>query len=79
MTTLSQLTGMKEEDIISTLMSLDFVCEWKGQHCIRVEMKRVRSLLQPYIKRNYAAQFCDARLLAAPIARADDEMELQQE
>ena len=77
MATLSQLTGMKEDDIISTLMSLDFVCEWKGQHCIRVETKRVRSLLQPYVKRNYMTQFCDARLLAAPIALVD-EMESEQ-
>ena len=73
METLGQLTGMKEEDIISTLMSLDFVRAWKGQHCVRVQAKRVRELLQPYVKRRYNAQFCDERLLAAPTPPLQDE------
>lgn len=42
---LSDMTGIKSEDIISTLQSLDMVKCWKGQHVVFVQ----RDIIQNYI------------------------------
>lgn len=42
---LSQMTGIKTEDIISTLQSLDMVKCWKGQHVVFVQ----REIIQKYL------------------------------
>lgn len=43
MTDLSVHTGIKMEDIISTLQSLDMIKVWKGQHVVYVKQSLIRS------------------------------------
>lgn len=43
---ITQMTGIKTEDIISTLQSLDMIKVWKGQHVVYVR----QSVIQEYMK-----------------------------
>lgn len=43
---MSLATGIKTEDIISTLQSLDMVMCWKGQHVIFVKQDAIQQYLQ---------------------------------
>lgn len=43
---ISQMTGIKTEDIISTLQSLNLIKYWKGQHIISVSQKVIDKHLQ---------------------------------
>jgi histone acetyltransferase MYST1 len=47
--TISTKTGIKVEDIISTLQSLDMIKSWKGQHVVHVK----QSVLKAYLKQEY--------------------------
>ena len=49
--TISTKTGIKVEDIISTLQSLDMIKSWKGQHVVHVK----QSVLKAYLKQEYVA------------------------
>ena len=44
---LSDVTGIKTEDIISTLQSLNMIKYWKGQHVVYVK----RDMIQEYVNR----------------------------
>jgi hypothetical protein len=39
---LSEMTGIKAEDIISTLQSLNMIKVWKGQHVVYVNQDLIR-------------------------------------
>ena len=43
---LSQLTGVKIEDIISTLQNLGLIKEWKGQHVIAFDNKMIGEVVE---------------------------------
>ena len=46
---MSEVTGIKTEDIISTLHSLDMIKCWKGQHVVHVKQE----VLKEYLKQEY--------------------------
>ncbi len=50
--TISTKTGIKVEDIISTLQSLDMIKSWKGQHVVHVK----QSVLKAYLKQEYVVR-----------------------
>ena len=52
--TISTKTGIKVEDIISTLQSLDMIKSWKGQHVVHVK----QSVLKAYLKQEYVQYEC---------------------
>ncbi len=43
---MSRMTGIKTEDIISTLQSLNLIKHWKGQHVVVVSEKSIQSFLK---------------------------------
>lgn len=43
---MSVQTGIKMEDIISTLQSLDMIKVWKGQHVVYVKQSMIRDYLK---------------------------------
>ncbi len=43
---MSRMTGVKTEDIISTLQSLNLIKHWKGQHVVAVSEKSIQSFLK---------------------------------
>ncbi len=43
---MSRMTGIKTEDIISTLQSLNLIKHWKGQHVVAVSEKSIQSFLK---------------------------------
>lgn len=51
---LSIETGIKQEDIISTLQSLHMIKSWKGQHAIYVK----RETIDEYMKQNKQLRLC---------------------
>jgi histone acetyltransferase MYST1 len=51
---MAQRTGIKVEDIISTLQSLDMIKCWKGQHVVHVKQQE----LQNYIKQDKQFRLC---------------------
>ena len=55
---MSRMTGIKTEDTISTLQSLNLVMEWKGQHAIYIRKSLAEERLKPFLDRNYTRQFC---------------------
>lgn len=60
---LSLATGIKPEDILSTMQSLSLIYHLKGQFVIRIERAQVKDLLAPYVKRRFAKSFCKPELL----------------
>ena len=40
---ISMRTGIRTEDIISTLQSLDMIKVWKGQHVVFVEQSKLQA------------------------------------
>jgi len=57
--TISTKTGIKVEDIISTLQSLDMIKSWKGQHVVHVK----QSVLKAYLKQDKKFRLCDSKYL----------------
>jgi histone acetyltransferase MYST1 len=53
---MSKETGIKTDDLISTLQSLDMLKVWKGQHVVFVEQAKIRE----YMDQKYVASrfFC---------------------
>jgi MOZ/SAS family len=43
---ISETTGIKREDIISTLQSLDMIKVWKGQHVIYVKQEVINAYMK---------------------------------
>jgi len=43
---MSERTGIRMEDIISTLQSLDMIKVWKGQHVVYVKQSVIREYLK---------------------------------
>ncbi|GBG30909.1 Histone acetyltransferase [Hondaea fermentalgiana] len=60
---LSLATGIKPEDILSTMQSLSLIYHLKGQYVIRIERAQIQDLLAPYKKRKFASSFCKPELL----------------
>jgi histone acetyltransferase MYST1 len=56
---LSEMTGIRPEDIISTLQSLNLIKYWKGQHIISVSEK----VIETYLKSVRAPRLCDSSKL----------------
>eukprot|EP00543_Licmophora_paradoxa_P008902 CAMPEP_0202459816 /NCGR_PEP_ID=MMETSP1360-20130828/39131_1 /ASSEMBLY_ACC=CAM_ASM_000848 /TAXON_ID=515479 /ORGANISM="Licmophora paradoxa, Strain CCMP2313" /LENGTH=68 /DNA_ID=CAMNT_0049081139 /DNA_START=65 /DNA_END=271 /DNA_ORIENTATION=- len=56
---MSQETGIKQEDIISTLQSLDMIRCWKGQHVIYVR----QDVLDEYMSRKKELLLCHPEYL----------------
>mmetsp|Transcript_22586 Transcript_22586/g.26180 ORF Transcript_22586/g.26180 Transcript_22586/m.26180 type:complete len:495 (+) Transcript_22586:248-1732(+) len=56
---LCELTGIKTEDIISTLQSLDMVKCWKGQHVVFVK----RDIIQNYLDEKKKIRLCNSKYL----------------
>ena len=55
-------TGIKTEDIISTLQSLDMIEVWKGQHVVHVKQAVVREYMeQEYVAYKFRRLFCVLR------------------
>ena len=52
---LSEMTGIRPEDIISTLQSLYLIKYWKGQHIISVSNK----VIETHLKNMRAPRLCD--------------------
>jgi histone acetyltransferase MYST1 len=47
---MSRETGIKTDDLISTLQSLDMLKVWKGQHVVYVEQAKIREYMdQKYV------------------------------
>ena len=42
---ISERTGIKAEDIISTLQSLDMIKVWKGQHVVYVKQETISAYM----------------------------------
>ena len=51
---ISERTGIKAEDIISTLQSLDMIKVWKGQHVVYVK----QDVINEYMKQNKKLRLC---------------------
>jgi histone acetyltransferase MYST1 len=49
---ISMQTGIKTEDIISTLQSLDMIKVWKGQHVVYCRQEDIEN----YMKQKYVSQ-----------------------
>ena len=56
---ISMETGIKQEDIISTLQSLNMIKCWKGQHVIYVK----QDIIDTYMKQNKQFQLCHSEYL----------------
>jgi len=56
---LSDMTGIKTEDIISTLQSLDMINCWKGQHVVYVK----RAIINDYMKQKKNLRLCKSEFL----------------
>mmetsp|Transcript_19898 Transcript_19898/g.24563 ORF Transcript_19898/g.24563 Transcript_19898/m.24563 type:complete len:527 (+) Transcript_19898:76-1656(+) len=56
---ISEITGIKMEDIISTLQSLNMVKYWKGQHIVYVKEEMVRD----YVKQKKKIRLCKSEFL----------------
>jgi histone acetyltransferase MYST1 len=56
---MAELTGIKVEDIISTLQSLDMIKCWKGQHVVHVK----RQDLLNYLKQDKQFRLCKSEYL----------------
>jgi len=50
---ISEITGIKTDDIISTLQSLNMIHFWKGQHVVYVQ----RQIIQEYLQQKYVFVF----------------------
>lgn len=57
--TLSEMTGIKSEDIISTLQSLNMIKCWKGQHAVFVK----QTILTDYMKQKKRIRTCKSECL----------------
>ncbi|KAL3790559.1 hypothetical protein ACHAW5_002461 [Stephanodiscus triporus] len=57
---ISLMTGIKTEDIISTLQSLNMIRFWKGQHVVFV----MQDFLKKYMAQKKKIRLCDGRCLA---------------
>lgn len=57
---ISLMTGIKTEDIISTLQSLNMIRFWKGQHVVFV----MQDFLNKYMAQKKKIRLCDGRCLA---------------
>jgi len=57
--TLSDMTAIKTEDIISTLQSLNMIKCWKGQHVVFVS----RDMIEEYLSRNKRIRLCHSEYL----------------
>ncbi|KAL9187254.1 hypothetical protein ACHAXT_001357 [Thalassiosira profunda] len=56
---ISAMTGIKTEDIISTLQSLNMIRFWKGQHVVFV----MRDFLKKYMAQQKKIRLCDGKCL----------------
>lgn len=59
LTDMSLKTGIKTEDIISTLQSLDMIKVWKGQHVVYCRQENIEN----YMKQNKQFRLCKSELL----------------
>jgi len=57
---ISLMTGIKTEDIISTLQSLNMIRFWKGQHVVFV----MQDFLKKYMALNKKIRLCDGKCLS---------------
>ncbi len=60
---LSLATGIKPEDILSTMQSLGMVYNLKGQFVIRIVQPEVEAMIEPYKSRKFASVFSNPKLL----------------
>lgn len=56
---LSEMTGIKAEDIISTLQSLNMIKVWKGQHVVYVN----QDIITDYINQGKKIRLCNSQFL----------------
>lgn len=56
---MATMTGIKVEDIISTLQSLDMIKCWKGQHVVHVKQE----VLQNYLAQDKQFRLCKSEYL----------------
>uniref|UniRef100_A0A7S2MI96 Histone acetyltransferase n=1 Tax=Helicotheca tamesis TaxID=374047 RepID=A0A7S2MI96_9STRA len=56
---ISVMTGIKTEDIISTLQSLNMIKCWKGQHAVFVQ----QDIIQDYLKQKKRVRLCNGDCL----------------
>jgi histone acetyltransferase MYST1 len=57
--TLAQDTGIRIEDVISTLQVLGFIKHQRGTFVLAVTAERVNGQLGPFLKRNFGLSLCD--------------------
>ena len=57
---ISELTGIRSEDVISTLQSLNLIKYWKGQHIISVSQK----VIEAHLKASRVPRLCDGSKLS---------------
>ena len=55
---LSQQTGIRVEDTVSTLQALGLIKHLRGSLVLSVSPDHIRSLLEPFHAKNFAASFC---------------------
>lgn len=61
---ISSKTGIKTDDIISTLQTLNLIKYWKGQHIIAVS----RDAIEECLKKNARIKLCKPECLTWPVA-----------
>jgi len=57
--TLATDTGIRTEDVISTLQFLGFLKHMRGTFVLAVTLERVQKHLAQFLQRNFANGFCD--------------------
>ncbi len=57
---IGKMTGIRTEDILSTLHALNFIRYWKGQHVIQLSVKEIEVQLKIAKK----IRMCDANCLS---------------
>lgn len=57
---LSEMTGIKSEDIISTLQSLNMIKVWKGQHVVYIRQE----IISGYKKQKKKIRLCNDNYLS---------------
>ena len=73
---LSSMTGIRVEDVISTLQALDLIKYWKGQHIVYVAPK----VLAQQLSEHRVPRLCDeSKLTWGPPAKASPSAQLQQQ
>lgn len=64
---LASQTGVKVEDIVSTLQALGLVKRLKGSYVLAVEPTHVDALLQPFLDKDFAKDFCRPECLRSDL------------